>query len=255
MECQRHFEREKHPFRIIQERPSSRQNCRSPDFHNPGTEHDRRTRGDGERTRGSCTVRFAAVRKVRTSKDELPLMLGVDGFLSSSSLDLQETEVAFLADCGIQIIRDREMTNWKQLQPKPFVVNAEPIRKVLEIMEKYNLELMPVVGGMLWTDRGYRSGVPSSASIPDWVCAQSRVVQGPMDGFNQRGSMPILVPEKLWRNYVCSLAEIGKGKIRVYEIMNEPFSFFTAGQYREYLNAAHDELKKTDPAASFSVLV
>ncbi len=192
--------------------------------------------------------RFAAVRKVRTLKDELPLMLGVDGFLSSSSLDLQETEVAFLADCGIQIIRDREMTNWKQLQPKPFVVNAEPIRKVLEIMEKYNLELMPVVGGMLWTDRGYRSGVPSSASIPDWVCAQSRVVQGPMDGFNQRGSMPILVPEKLWRNYVCSLAEIGKGKIRVYEIMNEPFSFFTAGQYREYLNAAHDELKKTDPA-------
>ena len=107
---------------------------------------------------------------------------------------------------------------------------------------------MPVVGGMLWTNRGYRSGIPTSSSVPDWVCAQSKVVPGPMDGFNQRGSMPILVPEKLWRGYVRDLAEIGKGKIRIYEIMNEPFSFFTAGQYREYLNSAHDELKKADPA-------
>lgn len=192
--------------------------------------------------------RFASVPAVRTPKNELPIMLGIDGFFSSRSRDLQETEVAFLADCGIQIVRDREMSGWKLLQPKDSAVNAEPLRKVLELMGKHGLELMPVVGGMLWTNRGYRSGIPTSSSVPDWVCAQSKVVPGPMDGFNQRGSMPILVPEKLWRGYVRDLAEIGKGKIRIYEIMNEPFSFFTTGQYREYLNSAHDELKKADPA-------
>ena len=132
--------------------------------------------------------RFASVPAVRTPKNELPIMLGIDGFFSSRSRDLQETEVAFLADCGIQIVRDREMSGWKLLQPKDSAVNAEPLRKVLELMGKHGLELMPVVGGMLWTNRGYRSGIPTSSSVPDWVCAQSKVVPGPMDGFNQRGS-------------------------------------------------------------------
>ena len=56
-------------------------------------------------------------------------------------------------------------------------------------------------------------------------------------------------PKESWRNYIRTVAERLKGKIQVYEIINEPNLVLWPKPYVEYLNIAKEEIRKADPKA------
>lgn len=138
----------------------------------------------------------------------------------------KEAETAWL--CGVQIMRDNSC--WYHIQPEPNEWRWEFSDERLERFQKRGIELQQILG-----------------FAPRWA------VQDP---FRQSSNYMIWsrgVPEyDKWRIYVREISRRYKGKIRFWEIWNEPdlISFFrgTPEQFAELQKIAWDELKKTDPS-------
>ena len=57
-----------------------------------------------------------------------------------------------------------------------------------------------------------------------------------------------LPPEKAWSDFVYNLVRHCKGRVRYYEIVNEPNLFMSPENYTRYLKLAYDAAKKADPS-------
>lgn len=96
-------------------------------------------------------------------------------------------------------------------------------------------------------------------SVPGWVARGDRLGHPEGNVFTEAATyLPggkkirkIVLPRlEDWRGYIRAVASHYKGRVRFYEIMNEPWIVgLSAKYYTEYLRAAYEEIKAADPEA------
>ncbi len=126
-------------------------------------------------------------------------------------------------------------TDWMGVQPGPGEWRWERTDETLALLSRYGAQLQNLVayGGHEWTK--------SAETL--------RLIQEKNDRKQQWRYPPRL---DAWRTWVRAQTERYRGKIRFYEIWNEPDIGFwkgTAQQYLDLLKAAHEEIKAADPDA------
>ena len=96
---------------------------------------------------------------------------------------------------------------------------------------------MPVLGGRAMLDSVNRK------DLDHWhIRKGSRKTRG------FHSSCGWLPPEKAWSDFVYNLVRYCKGRVRYYEIVNEPNLYMTPEDYTRYLKLAYEAAKKADPA-------
>ena len=200
---------------------------------------------DGEQ---SGNVPFAVSPRMRVSAGDLPVDLGYCGvFTNGESGCPTAEEIAYLADSGIVYLRmwdGGNPFNWRVIEPKEGVYNWTVADETVRLAAKNKLQVVPVLGGMFFVYppemglRGHRQA--------DWLYAKSEVVRT-MQGFENQGRKAIKPPLEDWKRMVTAIAERYKGKIKYYEVMNEPNIIWRDfATYYPYLESAHDVLKGID---------
>jgi tetratricopeptide (TPR) repeat protein len=82
-----------------------------------------------------------------------------------------------------------------------------------------------------------------AATGPEWDADRAL----PLGGHPRRGFLPRL---DRWERYVRAMVSHYRGKVRYYEVVNEPETVFgDVGAYVERLKAAHDVIREADPEA------
>lgn len=191
---------------------------------------------------------FAVSPKVRTGTGVLPIDTGYCGVLTNGEqAKPTPEEMAFLADTGISYIRTWDSGNpfnWRVLEPKEGEYFWEITDETVRLARKNGLKVLPVLGGMFFVYppemglRGHRQA--------DWLYAKSEVSRA-IPGFEAAGRMAINPPLEDWERMVEAVGRRYKGKIRQYEIMNEPNIIWRDySTYYRYLESAHKVLKKID---------
>lgn len=146
-----------------------------------------------------------------------------------SKLDRQ-LEIEAAALCGIKVSRVGGF-GWGTVEPEKGNWNWTLSDELVKNYGKNGIEAQVI----LW-------GIPRWASPESILKDKTKI---PSKNF------PADIKD--WRGYVHKIGEHFKGKIRYYEIWNEPdlkgFSEMTLEQYSALQKAAYEEIKKADPAA------
>ena len=200
---------------------------------------------DGEK---SGCVPFAVSPRMRVAAGDLPVDLGYCGvFTNGESGCPTAEEIAYLADSGIVYLRmwdGGNPFNWRVIEPKEGVYEWTVADETVRLAAKNKLQVVPVLGGMFFVYppemglRGHRQA--------DWLYAKSEVVRT-LQGFENQGRKAIKPPLEDWKRMVSAVAKRYKGKIKYYEVMNEPNIIWRDfATYYPYLESAHDVLKGVD---------
>ncbi len=129
----------------------------------------------------------------------------------------------------------RADTDWNNVQPRPDQWNWKPLDETVALLDKYGAEWQNLVayGGLEWT------------KSPE----TTQLIKERGDEKQQWRYPPRM---DAWRPWVRAQAQRYKGRVRFYEIWNEPdFPFWkgTPEQYLELLKASYQEIKAVDPNA------
>lgn len=131
-----------------------------------------------------------------------------------------EREAEFAGLCGVKVLRSD--TEWNLLQPSPESWRFRCFDFIVDLFGKQGIELDAIL-----------------AYLPAWMREARARKTGPDDG--------------AWREFVSTLAKRYKGRIRFWEVWNEPdlpgFAPFGSGEYVRMLKSAYEEVKKVDPEA------
>lgn len=135
---------------------------------------------------------------------------------------------------------------WAEVEPVRGVFDWSLSDRLLKQAEDAGVEIMCVVGG---------SFSDLSLHVPEW--ARKRDLSGNSAGTASEGLIRKWNPntrffqprEDDWRNYVRALAAHYKGRIKYYEILNEPGLLMNPETYMRYLKSAAEEIRKADPGA------
>lgn len=165
--------------------------------------------------------------------DRAAFVFGLAGFHSEWSAPDDRLALITRATSEIGVEAVRFGTMWRSVEPKPGEWNWEPLDRLVRSAEGAGMEpqLMLSFGGAAWTKP------PESLARAKADNAMDRQWRYPPR------------PE-LWRGFVRAVAERYRGRVRLWEVWNEPdIGFFrgTADQYLELLTIAHEELKSVDP--------
>lgn len=192
---------------------------------------------------------FAITPVARAPKGTMPIDVGYCGVITDGEFGKPSPdEIEFLADSGIAYIRTWDTGNpfnWRVIEPEEGKYKFDVADETLALAKKNNLEILPVLGGMFFTypDKAYWRQHRQA----DWLYAKSEVVPT-IDVLAAQGRHAIKPPLADWERMVRTVAERYKGKIRQYEIMNEPNIVWEDKKtYFPYLEAAYKILKSTDP--------
>lgn len=150
----------------------------------------------------------------------------------------QEREVQAAAALGATVLRIGAA--WDSVEPKPETWHWETQDRLVELAARHGIETQPILG--------YG---PAHAVSPELRAEQAEAYKA-----HQPDAWKITLfgpPEEApWRRYVAAMAARYKGKIRFYEVWNEPDLGFWRGsteQYLHLLRTASEELRRVDPAA------
>lgn len=108
--------------------------------------------------------------------------------------------------------------------------------RMVEQAERCGLTLMPILGSFEWPSYSKEPRIP--------VWAQEKVGRSSVPDARHRVTWPKL---ELWKAYVKALTGRYKGRIRYWEVLNEPNLYMTAQEYLPYLRAAYEGAKEGDP--------
>lgn len=152
--------------------------------------------------------------------------------------DDQEREMRAAAAAGATVMRCGEV--WSTLEPKPGAWRWDGFDRLLGLAEAQGLELQPLLG----------------FCVAHAAPAAAREAQAEGYRLHQADAWKhvLFAPpaEAPWRAYVAAVAARYRGRIRMYEVWNEPdLGFFrgTTDEYIRLLRSAGDELHRADPAA------
>ncbi len=197
----------------------------------------------------SGRIGFTVTPRVRAPRGVLPIDLGYCGVLTNGeSAPPTAEEMRFLADSGIAFIRTWDSGNpfnWRVIEPQEGKFFWDITDETVRLANENNLEVLPVLGGMFFIYpehmglRGHRQA--------DWLYAKSEVVR-PIAGFEKQGRKAIKPSMEDWNRMVTAVGERYKGKIKYYEIMNEPNIIWRDPMtYYPYLESSNKILKGIDP--------
>lgn len=165
-----------------------------------------------------------------------------------------EKRIEMLAQAGVRLFRDHdagyEVTSWYLLEPEKGKWDFAEADYRMAVYEKHQIELLPCLGRINFLEPTEREARYMTRHWPDWIAPRCRRVTDYPDYTwkNVRGRIT-LPPVDEWRNYIRKVAEHFKGRIRYYEIFNEPNGVMGAADYLIYCRSAYEEVKQTDPAA------
>lgn len=177
-------------------------------------------------------LRFARLEPAGPVPAETPetFLFGISAHYDYREYSTEEYEKMSRAAalCGARIIRTD--ARWNMLQPQAGTWEFDWFDRAVNLINKYRLDPAVIVDiGAAWTHAAdWKPAVPecpnSWAARPDY---------------------------EAWRNYIRTVTERYKGKIRFIEVMNEinmyPHHNFTPEEYGELLRIAHDEIRRIDP--------
>ena len=163
-----------------------------------------------------------------------------------------ETRFALFAAAGCRILRDHDGgargVDWPVVEAERGKFDFSPLDRQMELYKKYNITLFPVMG------ESFIDNLPQTwrqQSFPEWVKKISKRIDSPNTMADARGRV-IYPPVDLFENYIEQTVKHLKGRVPVYEIVNEPNLFLSPEGYVRYLKAAHDAIRRADPAAKIS---
>lgn len=164
-----------------------------------------------------------------------------------------EKRFELLAQAGCRILRDHDGgvrgVNWPAVEWERGKFDFSHLDRQLALYEKYNIVLFPVIGdGFIENFQPWQN-----QRWPLWVLPLSeRVKDDPPNCMNGVRGHILLPPPELYRNYIARTVRHIKGRVPVYEIMNEPNLYLAPETYVRYLKEAHDAIRSADPAAKIS---
>lgn len=166
----------------------------------------------------------------------------------------QEKRFELIAQAGCRILRDHDGgvrgVDWPAVEEVRGKFDFSNLDRQLALYDKYNIVLFPVIGnGFIDNDHA-----PWRAqSLPGWVKKLSeRVRENPPNAMAWTQGWILLPPKDLYRNYIEQTVRHIRGRVPVYEIMNEPNLYLAPDVYVRYLKEAHDAIRSADPAAKIS---
>ena len=149
-----------------------------------------------------------------------------------------EQEMEAIAAAGATVARVGVV--WAGVEPQPGVWKWELQDRLVALAAAHGIETQPIVG----------HGPAHAASAADQAAQADACKAGKKDAW--KITLNGAPREEPWRRYVAAFTERYRGKIRFYEIWNEPDLGFWRGTTDEYiarLRSASEEIRRADPAA------
>ncbi|MEM6551220.1 MAG: beta-galactosidase [Planctomycetota bacterium] len=165
--------------------------------------------------------------------DESAFVFGLAGYHAEWSAPDERLKLITDAAANIGVESVRFGTAWRNIEPSRGQWNWEPLDRLVNSAIDAGMEpqLMLAFGGAEWT------------KPPD------SLAQAQADDAMDRQWRYMPRPE-YWRQFVRTVAERYQGRVRLWEVWNEPdIGFFrgTTDQYLQLLEIAHEEIKASDP--------
>ncbi|MBS1368875.1 MAG: hypothetical protein HPZ91_02860 [Lentisphaeria bacterium] len=198
-------------------------------------------------------VRLATVKPARIKRGELPVDLGINSFATRSyggGIDREEAE--FFADAGISYVRFWETDcafKWAFLEQADNQFDYRYADAAVAVAEAAGLSVIPVVGDMFLSKPGgppERNEMRFWQHLPPWIFSESELART-FTFPAWKGYRAWLPPKEKFARLVRNLASRYRGRITVWEILNESSSHIAPQDYREYLKIAWDILKNDNP--------
>ncbi len=142
-----------------------------------------------------------------------------------------------LRDLGFGWIRDFHCYSMKKVVPNEgkFVFHNTDVN--IAKAEAANLNVMPILGPEFFCDDSY------TAAVPKWA-VDDKIISSEV---SRRKDLAFPRMD-VWRKYVYELAKRYKGRIKAWEVLNEPDGWGLKPElYQQYMQAAYEEAKKADP--------
>lgn len=158
-----------------------------------------------------------------------------------------------LSAVGCRVLRDHDAgvrgVNWPAVEWNRGKFDFSALDRQLAMYDKFNMVLYPVIGNGFKENYKYWE----SQSWPLWVVPLSERVKDdpPYVMKHVRGHI-LLPPLELYRNYIFQIAKHAKGRIPVYEIINEPSLYLSPENYMRYMTTAASAIREADPAAKIT---
>lgn len=149
-----------------------------------------------------------------------------------------EQEMEAIAAAGATVARVG--VAWAGLEPQPGAWKWDLQDRLVALAAAHGIETQPIIG----------FGPPHAASAADRSAQADAYKTGKRDPW--KITLNGAPREEPWRGYVAAFADRYRGKIRFYEIWNEPDLGFWRGTTDEYiarLRTASEEIRRADPAA------
>ena len=153
------------------------------------------------------------------------------------------------ARAGIRIYRlhDDGLYAWEKINPAEGVWHWEDMDALVDAAGKTGIQILPCIGRMSFLRI---SGAKHYSTNENWYLFK-QAVPSKLDVFTHHGTKvePMLLPQKVWIEFVRQHAVRYRGRIPYYEIMNEPNIMMKADEYAEYLKTAFRTIRENDPEA------
>ncbi len=164
-----------------------------------------------------------------------------------------ERRLELLAKMGCRILREHdggyESTAWCILEKEQGKWDFRHLDFGLDLMRKYRIEPFACLGRINFLRARPHQLHWWTKKWPDWLDPLCTEVRYAAYNWNGIRGWVFLPPLEYWRTYVRKIAERAKGRIRCYEIFNEPNGCMSAESYLPFLQTAYEEIKAADPAA------
>ena len=154
---------------------------------------------------------------------------------------------------GCRLIRNHdggiEPTSWAFMEPEQGKWDYSNLDFQLDLFKKHGFELVEVVDRVnSWRlTKKQRWWHPPRRA--EWLDALSHEAEFKDYNWRNVKGTVWLPPLELWRNYVRNMVTRVRGRIRFYEIFNEPNGLMSAEDYFPYLKSFYEEVKKIDPGS------
>lgn len=197
--------------------------------------------------------RFAVVPRLRVRPGELPIDLGINSIATNAKQYIpSQEEFNFFADSGHVFLRTWDNGNpfiWREVEPQDGKFFWDRTDIITDRAERAGLEVLPVLGGMFFTypdQKPFGPKEPGGHALPLWLYQKAQIVSCPpnMSQFSRKGRKTALPSQEDWQRMVRSLADRYQGRIRCWEVMNEPNLCLTPEQYLPYLKSASAILRE-----------
>lgn len=165
-------------------------------------------------------------------------LFGVCSHTERHALPLREREILAAARTGARVLR--ASAYWPQIEPKAGEWRWELQDELVEAAGKVGLELQPILGFC-----------PTHAATPE-ARKSMEAAYARHKGDAWKHTLFSVPTDAAWRAYVRAMASRYRGKIRLYEVWNEPDLGFWRGTTDDYirlLRSAAAEIRAADPGA------